>query len=86
MFKRCTCIDGYNPVNPNPVTGIVDRCVKEHAASEVISVISQAIFGESIIKLEEPPATQALLQKFPTNSSGLDFCSQQVGWIRESYS
>ena len=62
------------------MTGIVERCVKENAANEVISVISHAIFGESVIKLEEPSSVQAL-QKFPTNGSGTDFCGRQVGLV-----
>ena len=78
-FKRCTCIDGYNPVNAHPTTGIVEKCVKENSANEVLSVISQAIFGDSIVKLEEPSSLQTL-QKFPTNASGLEFCGRQVSW------
>jgi hypothetical protein len=64
-------------VNAHPTTGIVEKCVKENSANEVLSVISQAIFGDSIVKLEEPSSLQAL-QKFPTNASGLEFCGRQV--------
>ena len=78
QFKRCKCISGYNPVEAHPTTGIIDKCIKENTANEVLSVISQGIFGDSAIKQQEQSFETQALHKFPTNASGLEFCGRQV--------
>ncbi len=44
QFKRCQCREGLKPQRPDPVLGVVRRCIGPNEQG-VLSLISQALFG-----------------------------------------